>query len=78
MAIEPKLGRGRNGSRSINQALADLASLDSYTVATVPAAADHEGKIIHVSNGDAGAACLAYSDGASWLRISLGAAVAAA
>jgi len=39
--------------------------------------ADHNGKIIYVSNGASGAACLAYSNGIAWLRVLLGAAVSA-
>lgn len=78
MALTPSLPRGRTGSRSISAALEDAARLDSFTVATVPAAADYTGCLIHVSDGAAGAPCLAYSNGANWLRVLLGAAVAAA
>ena len=67
---DPKLGEV--GTKSITQAL--VAS--EYTVATVPSAAGHKGRIIYVSNGNAGTACLAYSNGTSWLRIVFGAAVA--
>lgn len=63
---------GENGSRSIIKAL----TLSSYTVATVPTAASHAGRLIHVSNGAAGSPCLAYSNGTSWLRVAFGAAVA--
>jgi hypothetical protein len=48
---------------------------DSFTVATVPSAAAFPAHLIHVSNGDSGAPCLAVSNGTSWLRIPLGAAV---
>lgn len=78
MAITPAVKRGKVGSKSINAALDDANRLDSYTVATVPAAASHTGKLIYVSNGAAGSPCLAYSNGTDWLRITLGAAVAAA
>ena len=69
---DPKFGEV--GSRSLIKSL----KLSEYTVAGVPAAADHKGRLIYVSNGNAGAPCLAYSNGTSWLRIALGTAVAAA
>lgn len=55
-----------------------LKRIESFTVATVPPAADWKGHLIHVSNGSAGAACLAYSDGSNWKVIALGANIAAA
>lgn len=70
--------RGQIGSRSINAALADLETLPEYAVVGAPDAADNEGKLIYVSNGAAGSPCLAYSNGTDWLRITLGAAIAAA
>jgi hypothetical protein len=63
---------GQIGSRSLAKALA----APEYTVATVPSAAENKGRIISVTNGAAGAPCLAYSNGTSWLRVLLGAAVA--
>lgn len=78
MAVTPALDRGKIGSDSINAAMADLQTLDSFAVAGVPAASANAGKLIHVSNGAAGSPCLAYSNGTNWLRITLGAAVAAA
>ena len=72
------LRRGQLSTRAINRAMEDLATLPTYTVATVPDAAANEGKLIHVSDGAAGAPSLAYSDGTDWLRVLLGAAVAAA
>ena len=60
------------GSKSVTKAL----TASEYTVATVPSAAAHRGRIIYVSNGAAGQPCLAYSNGTSWLRIVFGAAVA--
>ena len=77
MSITPALKRGKVGSKSINTALSDVDRLEVYTVATVPAAASHTGKLIYVSNGAAGSPCLAYSNGTSWLRCLLGVAVAA-
>lgn len=78
MAISPTLARGKVGSRSINSALDDVQRLDSFAVAGLPAAASHTGKMVYVSNGAAGSPCLAYSNGTDWLRVVLGAAVAAA
>jgi len=66
------LPRGKTGSASINKSKVLL----TYTVATLPAAAANTGRLMSVSNGNAGAACLALSNGTSWLRIPLGAAVA--
>lgn len=43
--------------------------LPTYTVATVPAASAHTGAMIYVSNGAAGLPVVAFSDGASWLRV---------
>lgn len=52
-------------------------TLPTYTVATLPAAADNSGMLVHCSNGAAGSPCLAYSNGTDWLRIVFGAAVSA-
>jgi hypothetical protein len=70
LANDPR--HGQIGSKSLVKALA----LPTYTVAGVPPAASHAGRIIHVSNGNAGSPCLAYSNGTAWLRVLLGAAVA--
>lgn len=48
----------------------------TFTVAMVPDAV--AGGIIYVSDGAAGDAILAFSDGTDWLRSDTGAAVAAA
>jgi hypothetical protein len=52
-------------------------TLSVYTVASLPSAAEHPHRFIWVSNGNAGTACAAVSNGTSWLRIVPGAAVAA-
>jgi hypothetical protein len=65
---------GQIGSRSLIKAMA----LPEYTVASVPSASLHKGRLIYVSNGAAGQPCLAFSNGTAWLRVLLGAAVAAA
>ncbi|MBX9697879.1 MAG: hypothetical protein K2X74_00525 [Acetobacteraceae bacterium] len=49
----------------------------SYTVAGAPSAAAYPANVIHVSNGNAGAPCLAVSNGTNWLRVALGAAISA-
>jgi hypothetical protein len=67
---DPKFGQ--MGSVAITKS----HKLSSYTVATVPNAAAHTNRLIIVTNGNAGAPCLAYSNGTSWLRIVPGAAVA--
>lgn len=63
---------GSVGQRAVNKAL----TLPTYTVATVPAAANYKDRLIIVSNGAAGQPCIAISNGTSWLRVLLGAAVA--
>lgn len=52
--------------------------LQTYTVATVPAAASHTGRLIYVSDGAAGNPIVAFSDGTNWLRCDTAAAIAAA
>lgn len=42
--------------------------LQSYTVATVPAAADYTGAVIYVSD-ETGGATVAFSDGTNWRRV---------
>lgn len=54
--------------------------LISKTVAELAAdypAASWNGAVVYCSNGAAGSPCLAVSNGTSWLRVTLGAAVAA-
>ena len=74
----PKI-KGAVTPRKVNQGFADVAAgpvLPTYTVAGLPVAADNAGRIVRCSNGNAGAACLAVSNGTSWLRVVFGAAVA--
>ena len=53
--------------------------LPTYTVASAPSAATAgAGTLIYVSNGAAGAAILAFSDGTNWKRSDTGATIAAA
>ncbi|WP_091977125.1 hypothetical protein [Bradyrhizobium ottawaense] len=77
MSISPGVARGKIGAESLNQAFDDAVRASSFAVAGLPAAAKHAGKIVYVSNGASGAACLAYSNGTAWLRILIGAAVSA-
>lgn len=65
------LTMGRTGSTSLNKAM----TLSSYAVATLPAPAGYNGRLVWVTNGAAGAPCLAVSNGTAWLRIVTGAAV---
>ena len=51
--------------------------LPTYTVATLPPAAGNARRVVYCSNGNTGVACLAVSNGTSWLRVVFGAAVAA-
>lgn len=41
---------------------------DTFTVATVPAAASSEGGQIYVNNGANGSPIIAFSNGSAWLR----------
>jgi len=51
----------------------------TYTVASAPSASSAgAGTIIYVSNGAAGSAILAFSDGTNWKRSDTGATIAAA
>ncbi len=53
--------------------------LPTYTVASAPSASSAgAGTIIYVSNGAAGSAILAFSDGTNWKRSDTGATIAAA
>lgn len=51
--------------------------LPLYSVASAPSATTTYGHIIAVTNGNAGALCLAMSDGGNWKRIALGATISA-
>ena len=52
----------------------------TYTVANAPSAVTDAGAgtLVYVSNGAAGAAILAFSDGTDWKRSDTGATIAAA
>jgi len=51
----------------------------TYTVASAPSAASAgAGTIVYVSNGAAGSAILAFSDGTDWKRSDTGATISAA
>jgi len=54
-----------------------VIGMSSYTVATVPTAANYTGGIIYVTNGAAGSPCLAVCDGTNWLRCDTLAAISA-
>lgn len=75
MPKEMKLRRGRTQASRINDALAPGAD---FTVANLPAASLYPGRLVYVTNGAAGAACAAVSNGTNWMRITIGAAVAGA
>lgn len=51
--------------------------LASYSVAELPSASANAQAIIWCDNGASGLPCLAVSNGVSWLRVTLGAAVSA-
>ncbi len=55
-----------------------LITLTGYTVAAAPSAATAgAGTIAYISNGAAGAAILAFSDGTNWKRSDTGATISA-
>ena len=51
-----------------------VVGLNVYTVATAPSAAT-EGQIAYFSDGAAGGAILAFSDGSNWKRCDTGATI---
>ena len=63
---------------STNGFIGDI-KVPTYPVANAPSAASAgAGTVVYVSNGAAGSAILAFSDGTDWLRSDTGAAIAAA
>ena len=63
---------------STNGFIGDI-KVPTYTVATAPSASSAgAGTLVYVSDGAAGSAILAFSDGTDWLRSDTGAAIAAA
>lgn len=52
-----------------------LVQVPTYTVATAPSAAGIAGTIAYVSDGAAGSAILAFSDGTDWKRSDTGATI---
>ena len=63
---------------STNGFVGDI-KVPTYTVASAPSASDAgAGTIIYVSNGAAGSAIIAFSDGTNWKRSDTGGTIAAA
>jgi len=54
-----------------------LVQVPTYAVATAPSAASIAGSLIYVSDGAAGAAILAFSNGTDWKRSDTGGTIAA-
>lgn len=61
-------------SQGGGEAMTGPLQLWAVAVADLPAAADNEGSMVHVSD-EAGGPVPAYSDGTNWLRVSDGAIV---
>ena len=62
---------------STNGFVGDI-KVPTYTVATAPSASDAgAGTLIYVSDGAAGSAILAFSDGTNWKRSDTGATISA-
>lgn len=55
-------------AKKIAQLLRSLAQPRSYTVATLPSAAENTGLCVFVSD-EAGGATMAFSDGTDWRRV---------
>lgn len=78
------LVEGQVSHEAINAAITAAIStkqtaIATHTVETLPAAdASNAGVIVYVSNGNAGAPCLALSNGVTWAVIALGVAPAIA
>ena len=63
---------------STNGFVGDI-KVPTYTVANAPSASSAgAGTLVYVSNGAAGSAILAFSDGTNWKRSDTGATIAAA
>lgn len=80
------LNLGQVGTKSINKEITRLegeidtkqdATLPTYTVAGVPSAAANARKLIYVSNGNAGSATVAVSNGTIWINLVTGTAISA-
>jgi hypothetical protein len=50
--------------------------LPIFTVATAPTASEWTGAMAYFSNGDAGSAGVAFSDGTTWLNVTTGSGIA--
>lgn len=69
MSISPSLPVGKVGSASISAALDDAVRLDAFTLANLPTASLHTGKLAVCSNATGGAK-IVYSDGTAWRVVS--------
>jgi hypothetical protein len=52
-----------------------VVQVPTYTVATAPSAASIAGSVVYVTDGAAGSAILAFSDGTDWKRSDTGATI---
>jgi hypothetical protein len=75
MAFNPVVTNDPHPGQTSHNDVIKALTLSEYTVSTVPPAAGGKNRIIVVTNGNAGARCLAVSDGTNWLRVNFGAAV---
>lgn len=66
-----QLKQGQSGSQAANDTFQPMNE-DTYTVATLPAAASNVGRTLYCSNGSAGSPCLVTSDGTNWKVVALG------
>lgn len=63
---------------NLNMVFAKPVKVPSHTVANAPSASTYgAGSLIYVTDGNAGSACLAVSDGTNWKVLALGATIAA-
>ena len=71
-------GKGLPRSVGVKSLSGAIVKVPTYTVATAPPATEAAGQLVYLSNGAAGAAILAFSDGTNWKRSDTGATAAAA
>ena len=75
MAVYPGITKSRD---RINHLECTTQTFASFTVATLPPAADWPNTVVFVTDGAGGAPTLAFSNGTGWLRTDNRAAVAGA
>ncbi len=73
----PKQRHEQLNNRGLEEVVSSLVLTDRFTVAQLPAASLWQGAIVYVSNGAAGAATIAFSNGTNWVALTTGLTVSA-